>query len=186
MKKPGLIVSLLVSLILLASVLSAQAAPSLQGYTGLVLIPNADTLDEKDYNVGFFTLNLEEGADEDIWTGNLGVDEGMELGVTRFKPEDGESETLLNAKYRIRTEEDQKPGLAVGIFDATDELDTTVYLVMSKTVPDLITSGDKEIFAPRIHVGVGGGQLSGFFGGLSFGLGDNLMLMAEYLSLIHI
>ena len=48
----------MLSVILSAWVLApASAAPSLFGYTGLLVVPTADSLEEKEWNVGYWTLN---------------------------------------------------------------------------------------------------------------------------------
>jgi len=180
MKRSVTVAALLAVLAIAGLTLSAQAAPSLEGYTGLLLTPTADALDREEYNVAFFTLNLEEGADEDIFAANLGVSEGVEIGFARIRPEDGSSETILNAKYRFRPEDAARPALAVGVIDATDEIDTTAYFVASKSLSKMLKIRDKEITSPRVHVGIGGGRLDGLFAGASVVLRDKLMLMAEY------
>ncbi len=175
------LVGIMVAAALLGSVLSAQAAPSLEGYTGLLLTPTADALDQGEYNVAFSTLNLEEGGNTSIWTGNYGSAAGTEIGVARIKLDHATAETVINGKYRIRGENGGAPALAVGVIDATDEIDTSVYLVMSKSLSKVIATHDKEITNPRLHVGIGGGgRLDGFFAGASVVLGDALTLMAEY------
>ncbi|UCG88113.1 MAG: hypothetical protein JSW71_06100 [Gemmatimonadota bacterium] len=156
------------------------AAPSFLGYTGLVQVPTADALGEDDYNLVIFTLNLEEGADSNIYAANLGLAEGLEVGFARHSPEDATGETFLNAKYTFSRETEANPAMAVGVMDLTDEVDTTVYVVLSKALERRYDTRYGEIGAPRLHFGVGGGQLDGVFGGLSAVLGDRLLLMAEY------
>jgi hypothetical protein len=181
MKRTVTVVAALVALTLAGLTTSAPAAPSLAGYTGLLLVPTADALDREEYNAAFFTLNLEEGADESIFAANLGVSEGVEVGFARIRPEDEASETILNAKYRFRSEDGARPALAVGVTDATDEMDTSVYVVASRSISKLLQLRDDESAGARLHVGLGGGgQLDGLFAGLSGKLGDRLTLMAEY------
>ena len=156
------------------------AAPSLFGYTGLLVVPTADALDDKDFNVAYYTLNVEEGADERIFVVNLGVDEGTEVGFARIKPDYGGAETVLSGKYRVQPEDMHKPALAAGVFDVTDEINTTVYFVASKSITGSYRLDGKEITSPRIHVGVGGGVLDGLFLGASGVLGEKLTLMVEY------
>jgi len=67
MKRSVTVAALLAVLALAGLTPSAQAAPSLEGYTGLLLTPTADALNQGEYNLAFFALNLEEGADEDIF-----------------------------------------------------------------------------------------------------------------------
>jgi len=158
----------------------ALAAPSFLGYTGLLRVPTADALNEKDYNLAAFALNLEEGADSNVYAANLGVAKGLEVGFARVKPEEGSGETYLNAKYRFSAETAEQPAVAAGVADFTDEIDTTVYVVMSKAFGHGYQTSLGEITSPRFHVGVGGGMLSGVFGGVTAVVGDRLMLMVEY------
>jgi hypothetical protein len=161
----------------------ASAAPSLLGYTGLLLVPDADALDDQEFNVAYYTLNVEEGADERIFVANLGVDEGTEVGFARIKPEHGSAETALSGKYQIQPEDMHRPALAAGIFDLTDEMDTTVYFVASKMLGRRyeIEGKEGEMIQPRIHVGIGGGgALDGLFLGGTAVLGRKLTLIAEY------
>jgi hypothetical protein len=173
-------VLILVGLALCGLALPAQAAPSLMGYTGLLLTPTADALAQDEYNVAFFALELEEGIDESVWAANLGVAQDLEVGFARIKPEGSASETFLNGKYQLQREDGSKPALAAGVIDLTDERDTTVYFVMSKSVHGLLKSQDRELTNPRIHVGIGGGLLDGIFAGASVVLGGKLTLLAEY------
>jgi len=158
----------------------ALAAPSFLGYTGLMRVPTADALDQKDYNLAAFALNLEEGGDSNVYAANLGVAQGLEVGFARVKPEEGSGETYLNAKYRFSAETAAHPAVAAGVADFTDEIDTTVYVVMSKAFGHGYQTSLGEITSPRFHVGVGGGMLSGVFGGVTAVVGDRLMLMVEY------
>jgi hypothetical protein len=171
-------VILVLAVILTAGALTpANAAPSLFGYTGLLVVPSADALDEKDWNVGYWTLNVEEGADEKIFVANLGVGEGTEVGFARVNPDMGPNDTVLSGKYRFQPEDWHKPALAAGVFDVTDEMDTTVYLVASKMLNPVGEGGPLQ---PRVHVGIGGGVLDGLFGGVSAVMGDRLTVIAEY------
>jgi hypothetical protein len=179
MKRMIVFAGLLAGILLCGLMLPAQSAPSLEGYTGLLLTPTADALGEKDYNAAFFTLNVEDGADSDTWAGNLGLADGVELGIARVKPEGAPGETLLNAKYRIRSEDGEHPAFAVGVIDATDEIDTTAYFVASKTLTKVVKP-DGALSEPRLHIGIGGGALDGFFAGVSIVVADNLTLIAEY------
>lgn len=158
----------------------ALAAPSFLGYTGLMRVPTADALNQKDYNLAAFALNLEEGGDSNVYAANLGVAQGLEVGFARVKPEEGSGETYLNAKYRFSAETAEQPAVAAGVADFTDEIDTTVYVVMSKAFGHGYQTSLGEITSPRFHVGVGGGMLSGVFGGVTAVVGDRLMLMVEY------
>lgn len=159
---------------------AAAAAPSFFGYTGLIVTPTADALNEGEYTIGAFTFNLEEGADSNVYAASMGLAEALELGFARFKPEGEKGETFVNAKYRFHPETEDHPAIAAGVFDFTDEIDTTTYVVLSKSMRWQSETKYGEITAPRVHVGVAGGQIDGVFGGVSAALGDRFLLMVEY------
>jgi hypothetical protein len=163
---------------LLAS--SALAAPSFFGYSGLIRIPTAEALDEGDYNVALFTLEFEDGLDSNNWAANLGLKRNLEIGFSRLDPDEGSSETWINGKYRFAPETGANPAVAVGVVDLTNESNTTAYVVMSKVIGREYETAWGEITTPQVHLGAGGGQLEGVFGGVSAVLGERLMLMLEH------
>jgi hypothetical protein len=169
----------IVLLLALALAQSVTAAPSFLGFTGLLRVPTADTLNQNEFNLAWFNVDL-TGGDENEYAANIGVRDGLEVGVLRSKVERGEGETMLNAKYRIRAETPTNAGLAVGVLDPTDEVESTVYAVASKVVSGRARVFDGEITNLRAHIGIGGGRLDGVFAGLSAVLGERLLLAAEY------
>jgi len=158
---------------------AAAAAPSFLGFTGLLRVPTADTLDLNEFNAAWFNVDLIDG-DETIYAANLGLRDGLELGVVRSKVELAEGETMITAKYRIRPETDTHAAVAVGALDPTDEVDSTVYVVASKLLMGRARIFKGEVQGLRAHVGVGAGQLDGVFLGASATLGDRLLVAAEY------
>lgn len=158
----------------------AMAAPSFYGYTGLVTIPTADALDEGQYSIGAFALDVEEGVDSNVYTANLGLAEALELGFARLKTEGAPGETIISAKYRFFRETAEHPAIAAGVIDFTDEIDSTSYIVASKSIRWRGETTFGEITAPRVHIGAAGGQIDGLFAGFSAAFGNRLLLMAEY------
>ena len=169
-------------LILIAAVcLPAHGAiPSFRGYTGLMVVPSADALGKGDWNAGFFYENVANGTINDI-VANYGIAQGFELGVDRFRLNDErDHHTLLNAKYRFMPETMHQPAIAAGVADITDEIETTVYAVLSKSLGCNIRVWNGETLSPRVHVGFGGGRLSGLFAGASAFVGNRIELLAEW------
>lgn len=174
--------------------------PSFRGYTGLIIIPTADALGKGEWNAGFFFENVASETVNDIVV-NYGIAPGLEFGIDRFdigdvgedvhvEPHDirviGDNNrhtTLLNVKYRFAPEAGNRPALAVGITDITDEIETTVYGVASKTIGCDVRVWKGEVLTPRIHVGFGGGRQDGLFAGISGYIGNRVQLMAEWDSL---
>jgi len=158
----------------------ALAAPSFLGCTGLVAIPTADVLDKDNYNIAAFALDLEEGAETNTFVANLGLAHALEIGFAHLDPERGSGETFINAKYRFTPETADRPALAAGVVDLTGEQDTTVYLVLTKSLVERYQMDFEQTILPQVHLGFGGGQFDGLFGGASAVAGDRLLLMIEY------
>jgi hypothetical protein len=168
--------------VLLAVVLwaaPALAQPTVLGPTGLVRIPTADALTDDEWNAAYFYIDPDDGPKTNDVVANLGVATGLEVGLAATHNED-ENNTLLNAKYQFAQETLNHPAIAAGVLDLTNNLETTAYVVMSKTLASCIRTGYGENLSPRLTVGLGAGEFSGLFGGISTVLGDWLAVMVEY------
>ncbi|MGI6093075.1 MAG: YjbH domain-containing protein [Veillonellaceae bacterium] len=131
---------------------TANAAPSVNGSTGLINTPSADVLQEGDFSLGYY--HLEEG---EVGVFNTNLTGRLELGVAGFRYDgDQDNDTMLNAKYGLIPETILTPGLAIGIEDATDKKDRSLYAVASKGLP----------LGFRVHVGTGNGRYDGLFAGI--------------------
>jgi hypothetical protein len=155
---------------------TVSAAPSVNGSTGLINTPTADVLHEDDFSLGYY--HLKDGG---VGVFNTNLTKGLEVGVAGFRYDDKDNKTMLNAKYSLIPEKVLIPGLAIGVEDATNEKDRSLYAVASKGLP----------FGFRIHVGAGNGRYDGVFAGIEkqlspLGLvtGNNVFpatsLIAEY------
>lgn len=192
------LLGLCVLVVLAVSVPGMAAIPSFLGYTGLVIVPTADVLSQSEWNAGAFVLAL-DGPDMNAYCANLGIAPTVEVGFTKLKLDDSEEViavdegdgfiivrtgdadgTFLNGKFQFLPETAAHPAIAAGVIDLTDEMETTVYAVASKSFGQCYRTAFGEITSPRFHAGVGGGLLSGIFGGVSAALGDRLFLMVEY------
>ncbi|MFB3881359.1 MAG: hypothetical protein ACE149_08845 [Armatimonadota bacterium] len=157
----------------------AWGDPALTGPTGLVTVPTADTLGLLKWNVGASKVWTDDGPDESAIYANLGLLPRLEVGFTRLKPEGGDAETVLNAKFRVIG----LPGritLAVGAVDLTDQMDQSAYAVISHDLGAGVVSPKGQLTRPQLHVGYGGGQFDGLFGGVSVIVGGKADVMAEY------
>ena len=163
---------------LLAAALSvAQGAPSFRGYTGLVIIPTADALDDGEYNFGVMTEDTGEFDANDLFA-NYGVANGLEIGFNSSQA--SPRETLINAKYLFMRETEERAGVAFGIIDLTDERQSTAYLVASKSLVRGLNVFDREITNLRGHIGLGGGRLNSLFCGVSGFVGNRMMFSVEW------
>ncbi len=168
--------------VLILAVLSAAAwaIPTYRGYTGLMLIPTADALAKSDFNAGVFFEDVGSGVVNDFIF-NYGVIDGLEVGIDRYRQDNNTSaETQINGKYRFLDETDHRPAVAGGIIDLTDESQTTVYIVASKSLSTPVCTYEGEILNPRFHVGIGGGRFSPVFAGISSYIGDRVEVMLEW------
>ena len=168
-------IAVMMTIILVLAQFACTATPSYWGYTGLILTPTADTVSQNGFNLGAAFIDSDD-YDSAFYSGNVGIAAGLEIGGTVFDPDGGDSKTILNAKYCLLNENLSQPAVAIGISDATDELDSTPYVVLSKS----LTLETESFVSPRIHIGVGGGGFDGLFGGLSASFGPKTTLMAEY------
>jgi len=170
-----------ISLCLLAlsvlAVVSSQvsAAPAYKGYTGLMLTPTAETLKTGSLNFGAVFLN-NDNNDTSFVSANIGLLDSLEVGDALISPEVGDSEGIINAKFSLLKETIATPALAIGLSDMTDQFDATPYIVATKA----LQIAGKDLWAPKIHLGVGSGSLDGVFAGLSATVSDRTQLMVEY------
>lgn len=130
---------------------TAFAAPSINGSTGLINNPTADVLQDGEFSIGYY--NLKDGG---VGVFNLNLARNLEVGVAGFRYDNHDNDTLLNAKFALVPETVLSPGLSVGIEDIGDKHGRTSYAAASKALP----------FGFRIHAGVGNGRYDGFFGAI--------------------
>lgn len=159
---------------------SAYSAPSFRGYTGLVVVPTADVLEEGDWDAGVMTEDIDELDANDIFL-NYGAAQSLEVGINSALPVDfDERETLVNGKYQLMPETESRAAVAFGLIDFTDEVEATAYMVVSKSLVRGIRAFDSDITNLRGHIGFGGGRLDGMFVGLSAFIGNRAMFSVEY------
>ncbi|NIM05882.1 MAG: hypothetical protein GTO55_00405 [Armatimonadetes bacterium] len=172
-----LLFSLMCALLLSAA---AFAGSSFRGYSGLVNIPTADSLDMGEYNLAVFTVERDKGESHTVLAANIGLLPGLEVGAARERPEGGDADILLNGKLGLQSESFTRPKIAVGINDVADERNRTSYLVISKSLVPLSEVFHREVFNLTLHAGVGDGRLDGLFWGVSAGVGNTATLMVEH------
>lgn len=130
---------------------TASAAPSVNGSTGLVNTPSADVLHEGDFSLGYY--HLKDGG---VGVFNTNLTGRLEIGAAGFRYDNQDNKTMINAKYGLVPETILTPGLAIGVEDAGDEKDRSLYAVASKGLP----------LGFRVHVGTGNGRYDGLFAGI--------------------
>ncbi|MCE5315682.1 MAG: hypothetical protein ABFD49_09725 [Armatimonadota bacterium] len=168
--------SLLAFVVVIAGIGSAAlAAPAYPGYTGMIFTPNETTLGMGAVDFGAAFVSNDD-VDTSYFSANFGVIDGLEVGASILDPDEGDSNTIINAKYSIVKENYARPGIAVGFSDLANEIDSTPYIVVGKSLnlPGL------TVKSLRGHIGFGDGTLDGLFAGLSATLTDTLTLSLEH------
>lgn len=171
--------AVLLAVLLLTTASAWAAQPSLIGPTGLLTVPTADVLGIMDWNVGATQVWADGGADESVMFASLGLLPKLEIGVSRFEPENVEAETLINAKLHLLS----LPGqfsVAAGMIDVTDQVERSAYVVASHTLGAGVLTPHGQISEPRVHFGIGGGQFDGLLAGISATVARKADVMAEY------
>src|SRR3954447_26239447 len=114
----------------------ASAAPSFFGPTGLLVIPTADTLAERTWNVHVHGIdNLT------TYGASYGITKALEFGVSGVSPAHTDAKALINAKYTLLMETGKLPAIAIGGVDIAGQLDNQdpgFYVVVSKSLSSLI------------------------------------------------
>jgi hypothetical protein len=165
---------------MLALPIGGWAEPSLVGPTGLVTVPTAGVLGMGQWNVGATGVRVDEGEDESIFYGNVGLLPRLELGFARDKLQGSEAETLLSGKVQLLGPLPGRITLSAGMIDITDQIDRSGYVVASHTLGAGVLTPRGQFSAPQVHLGVGSGGLDGLFGGLSVTVNGRTDVMAEY------
>lgn len=152
----------------LAVVLSsagAQAAPNLQGETGLIQTPSADVLRNGQFGAGYFSerdgYRISAGA---------GFANKVEFSWSGVRPEQGGNRNELNVKFGLIGEKVLLPGVVFGVSDLTAERQRSYYAVTSKSLP----------FGYRLHIGAGNGRYDGVFAGVEKRFFPGITTIVEY------
>lgn len=110
--------------------LLAQALPSLYGTSGLIVMPTADSLRYKEYNVGFAYYNSQGGTQSYKYFSSLGTFNGVELGFIGDTSQEG---VFINAKYYMLSDRSENPlAIAFGATNISSFSLTEMFLVVSK------------------------------------------------------
>jgi hypothetical protein len=180
--------ALLAGALVLAAVIPSVAAPNIYGTSGLIEVPddiiypvntlspayhgvfNADNDNNSDSTINFFTVGL--GI-----LPNLDVSGGVKT--------DGDTDVIINAKYRLATETSDRPSITVGVIDAAAQFadDPGIFIVFGKNLTIAAEEISGGVSKPlRGYAGFGTGALSGFFLGLDWTLTPKVAAMVEFLT----
>lgn len=140
------------------------------GQSGAIVTPSANTLPPHVGSLGYARAN-----DASVGHAAFGVNDLLEVSLSHTSG-DLPSRLLLGGKLKIYESDDSSTRVAVGVLDATDELDTTLYGVASKDL-------EMNLFGkPRratVSGGIAGGLLNGLFGSFSMAMTDQFSVLGE-------
>jgi hypothetical protein len=172
---------------------------SFLGHTGLVHIPSA--LVGRPLAVQSFAHRIDTDyragtREEDlfIWGANVAVTGNLELNAARLEnvlvgagtDAHFEDQTVLGGKYNLDlgrwTHNPLAPELAIGVWDASDEINRAYYVVLTKQISLREPEGPADL---TLTLGFGNneanrGALDGVFGGVEFVVAPMFRLQVEY------
>ena len=142
----------------------AEAAPTLQGSTGLANVASADVLPVDSFSLGRYNR---PGEKRDVVV--FGIGKALELGALHHTTGPQDAAVRWNVKWALAQEQILRPGIAIGMEDVGAQEQRTAYVVASKGLP----------FGLRLHAGVGNGRYHGLFGALEAPLLPQTKLFLE-------
>lgn len=166
---PTLVRSVWYTLIVIVATL-----PGLACYSGLTLIPTADTVGAKQFGIEFQVDGSlpAHAADTFILNTEFGLSDRFEAGVDFDLSADADPTYLLNAKYVVLKRNDGAQAVAAGICNVGRHLESSPYLV-----------GTQSFGAVRGHLGaIGSDGKARWFAGADYALTKQLILLADYIS----
>ncbi len=169
---------------------ASNATPSYLGATGLMVTPTA--MVAQPLKASGYWHQVRSDPAQSFYGATVGLPGGLEISGVRLidvEPLPSETttrdETVFNAKYQIPMGklllDPLLPKVAVGVFDASNELNRVLYVTLSRSF-----SLTQDSNAPlNLHVGWGNAKVSdtrldGFFGGLDFSPFSAALLQIEY------
>lgn len=126
---------------------------TLLGPSGLLLVPNAYVAAP-----GTWQFGTSFGENTRSITLNWGATQGVELGGTFYDRERGRDKGFANAKVNIIPQNFRNFEIGIGVLDAVDAVDQTVYIVGSAYLTPGSTLENRAL-GLRVHLGTG----TGFF-----------------------
>lgn len=169
----------------------ATATPSYLGATGLLITPTAMIAAPLKGAVYFHQIRSD--PDQSFFGVTLGLPLGLEVSGVRLEnleplptaPDDNPDATVFNAKWQVPLESWLKtsmaPKVAVGAFDAGNEVNRTYYLALSRS----FSLTQRNNTALNLHLGWGhpnkdDTRLDGLFAGFDFVPFSKALVQVEY------
>lgn len=150
------------------------AVPALGCYSGLAIIPTAETVGAGNYGLELQMdgANLDSDETVRILNTQVGIGERCEAGVDFDLSKEADSRALINAKYIFAVDGRSNTSFALGTFNVASRF---------KHSPYIVATHDRSAY--RLHFG--GMRTEGnnrWFTGADFGMGERWTVMSDYTS----
>ncbi len=172
----------------------AEANPSWYGYTGLVRTPTALISTPQKMTGSAHQVEF-DGEDRKVYAVTVGLMPTLEIGAARIKNVLQDTpiptyatETVVNVKYEANIgglfNNPAAPKMAIGIFDISDQMNRTNYLVLSRSI-GLAQGSASPLPQGNVHIGYASAErepaaLDGIFGGIDFIAMADTLAQIEY------
>lgn len=149
---------------------------ALWGATGLIFVPTSSVSPQNSVTMGMAITEDFSAA-----SANWGLTNDIEVGLSYLDRSGSDNKLLANGKIRIIPANFDTFEIAVGILDAADAIDQTIYVVGSANliVPDAAAA--EGAVGLRVHAGVGTGYFSEkLFAGGELIFADRFTIIGEW------
>ncbi len=168
--------------------------PSWYGYTGLVRTPTALISTPQKITGGAHQVKS-DGETSKVCAATVGLMPTLEIGAARIEDVLQDTpiptyatETVVNVKYEANIgglfNNPMAPKMAIGIFDISDQVNRTNYLVLSRSI-GLAQGSASPLPQANVHIGYAKAErkpatLDGIFGGIDFVAAQDMLAQIEY------
>ncbi len=172
----------------------SEPNPSWYGYTGLVRTPTALISTPQKITGVAHQVKLDD-RDHKVCGATVGLMPTLEIGAARVEdvpqatiPLTYATETVVNVKYEANIgglfNNPVAPKMAIGIFDISDQINRTNYVVLSRSI-DLAQGSASLLPQANVHIGYASAErepaaLDGIFGGIDFIAMADTLAQIEY------
>jgi hypothetical protein len=148
---------------------------TLYGPAGLISVPNAYVATQSRFVLGTFF-----GRDKSV-SANYGIIRNVDIGAAYLDPSSGDDKVLANAKVNVVPGNFKYVQLGLGVIDAFNDLDASVYIMASGEWirPDFLEKTGS--LGLRLHLGYGSGVFNdSVLGGAELLFNRKISLIGEY------
>jgi len=172
----------------------SEPNPSWYGYTGLVRTPTALISTPQKITGSAHQVEF-DGDHHGVYGATVGLMPSLEIGAARVEDVLQDTpiptyatETVVNVKYEANIgglfNNPVAPKMAIGIFDISDQINRTNYVVLSRSI-GLAQGSVSPLPQANVHIGYASAErepaaLDGIFGGIDFVAAQDMLAQIEY------